>query len=892
MPLLFAVAVLLLTMLSPLWIADRPEINSVDSYQRAVEMYRRGEIAEAAQLLQTLADTGNAKVGEWSLLGWCRLRLNEVDAAEVAFEAALSGDGAAVEPQVGLGFVDLRRGHSASARDRLSGVTRSTPSYAEAWKGLGLAYQQLNELKAARGAFQKAVELAPTDREARGFLEQNLSQVVEERRPRAAIERSTAPRFDARAGDAQFQVMRGDQFEPIFIKGINLGTALPGKFPAEFPDDPKLYREWFDLIGEAGFNALRLYTLHPPSLYEALHRHNLERPTQKLWLIQGVWTELPPEDDFAAASFEGAFRDEIRRVIDALHGNLELPARPGHANGIYRKDVSSDVLSLAIRREWEPFSVDAYNQKYPNQKSFQGRYVQTEGRYPIEAWLASICETAIEHSTEYYGVQYPVGFTSWPTLDPIEHPTEATVEEEMVFRDAKGEQLYEEIKEYDNDLVQLDTMRLHETDAFKAGLFAVYHAYPYYPEFMVLDPDYAKVRDDQGVSRYLGYLQALKKHHGDQPVLIGEFGVPTSRGIAHLHPEGQHHGGHSSQQQGEINARLMRNVADAGLAGGAIFAWIDEWFKRNWIVMNYESPTERNRLWLNALDAEQNYGLMGAYPGADRWKVVLDGEHDDWATVAPTYRGDGELRSLRVTSDEAYLYLAIERASSASRLMLGLDSYDAKRGSHRFPSPVDVESAIGMEFLLELGDRESGRLLVDRPYDLFSNRLRRPYQSRSNRLGDFVEIVTYTNRDRYARDGTYYEAKGYSRSKLRYGSLDPKSSEFNDLADWFMSEDGRRIEVRLPWGLLNVADPSSLRIIHETDSREGVVQTAATDGFRFHLLALDERGRVRARLPQKDLIENYPTFRWSGWEQPTYRLELKPSYFIMQKALAELPAQN
>src|SRR3972149_11188374 len=107
---------------------------------------------------------------------------------------------------------------------------------------------------------------------------------------------------------------------------------------------------------------------------------------------------------------------------------------------------------------------------------------------------------------------------------------------------------------------------------------------------MILDPEYKRATDERGRNNYAGYLRALKAHHGDQPVVIGEFGVPTSRGSAHLQPQGMHHGGHTEKEQGEIDARLFRNIRDAGLAGGMLFSWMDEGFKRNWLVLKLGGP--------------------------------------------------------------------------------------------------------------------------------------------------------------------------------------------------------------------------------------------------------------------------------------------------------------
>jgi len=825
-------------------------------YERAVQAYRAEDFERAVELLTQAIESGEESVGYYALLGWTRLRRHEVPQAVTAFSAALSIDAEDGDP----------------------------------WKGLGLARQRSGDHKGAREAFGQAVQFAPGDAEAARLLADNLSLIIEERRFRPPVTGEPL-RVDFRTGNARLEVRRNDAWKPLFIKGINLGTALPGKFPAQFPDDPELYAEWFRQMAEMGANVVRLYTLHPPSLYRELARYNEAHADRPLWLVQGVWTELPAGDDYDSEEFSGGFHAETRRVIDAIHGNVELPPRPGHADGVYDTDLSRYVLAWLLGREWEPHSVLAFNEAHPKMTDYVGDYVRAQDALPIEAWLASICDYAARHESQSYASQRPIAITSWPTLDPLHHPTEANAEEELVYWRNAGDDVIE-IREYENDRVNVDVKRLVPTERFHAGIYAAYHAYPYYPEFMVVDPRFAEADDGEGTSRYLGYLRELKRHHGEQPVVIAEFGVPSSRGIAHLQPEGQHHGGHTERAQGEIDARLLRNIHQAELAGGIVFAWIDEWFKRNWLVMNYESPRERNPLWFNALDAEQNYGLIAARPGATGPRVVLDGKEDDWEAVSPLYRDEaGPLREFSVTSDEAFVYLRVLRTGPIP-LWIGVDTYDAARGDSRFPPPVEATAGVGMEFLLQFSEQEA-RILVARSYDLFSQRNARPYRSQAADRGDFVEIRTFTNRARYGRDGTFFPARGYSRSPLRAGNTDPRSVDFDSLADWFVSADGKLLEARIPWGLLNVADPSSHQVIHETEEREGVVQTRATDGFRFHLLALKRRRdgdlRILDRFPAQGVeARDYPTFLWPAWEQPTYRLEPKPSYDILREAMQSL----
>ncbi len=71
-----------------------------------------------------------------------------------------------------------------------------------------------------------------------------------------------------------------------------------------------------------------------------------------------------------------------------------------------------------------------------------------------------------------------------------------------------------------------------------------------------------------------------------------------------------------------IDARLTREIRESGAAGAIIFAWLDEWFKKNWAVIDYEIPSDHTRLWHNVMDAEQNYGIMGEYAGNSRTTPV------------------------------------------------------------------------------------------------------------------------------------------------------------------------------------------------------------------------------------------------------------------------------
>ena len=52
------------------------------------------------------------------------------------------------------------------------------------------------------------------------------------------------------------------------------------------------------------------------------------------------------------------------------------------------------------------------------------------------------------------------------------------------------------------------------------------------------------------------------------PLVVAEYGVPSSRGIAHLQSQGWHHGGHDETAMAAIDARMTREIRESGAAAG------------------------------------------------------------------------------------------------------------------------------------------------------------------------------------------------------------------------------------------------------------------------------------------------------------------------------------
>lgn len=828
---------------------------------------------------------------------WTEYRAGMITAAEEQFRTAATLCPTHPGARTGLGYAALRRSQLGEARAWFEAVLIEHPDLVDALVGLGLIAWRQADHAAARTAFERALMHDPANEEARSYI------------PRLA-----PLSYPARTHGDRFEVRTAEGWTPFYVKGVNLGAAVPGRFPSEFPDST-VYARWISAIGEMGANTIRIYTIHPPHFYQALREYNLLHPSRPLMLLHGVWVELPPDDDYDDPEWNAEVDAELRRVVDLVHGRARIVARRGHAHGRYEADVSSWTLGFIVGREWEPHSVAVYNERQQSITSWSGRFLRLEGGTAMDVWLAAKCETMIAHEMSMYGAQRPIAYTNWPTLDPLAHPTEPTAVEEVSLREALGEPVPTASAEYDNDGVTLDAALVHATFSFPAGYFAAYHVYPYYPDFMVLDPGYLATSSSEGPSPYFGYLRDLKSRHEGMPLLVAEYGVPASLGIAHLHPLGWHHGGLTEEGMARLDARMTREIAEAGMAGGAIFAWIDEWFKKSWLFSDFLLPLERNRLWLNALDPEQRYGVIAMEPEPRIPGATLVGRLAGWRAVDPLYDDDG--MSLRAFTDEAFLWLLVESAKTLPHdLFVGFDVIKADAGSFSWPDRQGPTLPVGAEFVLHANEDEV-RLLADpaaslfrlapiqvapefenslsvmpigkdaEPPGLFSGRmiwdLNAPYVSLARADGKFDSLRVITNRRRVGRDTTEYATLGYDRGVLRQGP-------FPD-GMWESLPDSGIVEIRIPWALLNVTDPSTRRVLQHAPDRpeQGWIGTLSEDdasqvidGIRVVAAARMEDGAWR-RWPSSGSPFDVAQVSWRTWDEPLWRERRRPVFDALRE---------
>ncbi len=791
----------------------------------------------------------------------------------------------------GLGFRAIDSGDYQEAANIFKRALE-TKRDAESFLGLAAACRKLGDPQTARWAFSMALELDAHNEKALAALKE-IENAPHRQKPRKM------PGSLFRAKHDYFELYDQGEWTKIFIKGINLGLGLPGYFPGEYAIGKNTYEKWFRQIADLGVNAIRIYTVHPPAFYEALHQFNESK--KRLYLFQGIWAELPEKNDFDGEQYRVSIKNSIRNAVDVVYGSAHLPEKPGHASGAFGHDVSRDTAGFIFGREWESCAVKTFNDSRGRKLTdYDGNFLRIGNGTPFEVWLTATCDLLQSYEYGKYHASHPVSAVNWPTLDPLSHPSESLYDEELAFQ---GVKISPGACSENEDVESLDFARIAASRG--GGVFATYHVYPYYPDFM--NHDYANEENP-----YLAYLRTLKRHHDRQPVLIGEFGVPSSRDASHWQKSGWHHGGHTETRQGEINGLLMKSIHEAGMAGGALFSWFDEWFKRSWMFSPYEIPADRTPFWFSIQDAEKNYGLLAAYPGYPGKRVTLSGRREEWSAAETLYEkkenmqsykfndGFDDSRSLaRLTAqhDEGFLYVMLKTKGkvdfSRAHYLIGLDTCCSDTGESLLPFKTKLRCPVGLKFLVHLAGESRSRILACKSYDKYLNVEKGEIKPSASDQGAWVVMQNRTNIRRISKDKkTFYPSRVISMSNLRHGSLDPKNPRYNSLSDFSVHEN--MIELRVPWSLINFTDPSSRSVLWmdrkgNTTKTEGIKILAASykpeQGF-LYAAATGRKHNITDSLPNRMTRENIRQYTWEEYNTPVYHLYLKESYGVYKKILS------
>ncbi len=663
-------------------------------------------------------------------------------------------------------------------------------------------------------------------------------------------------------------------YEAFEIRGVNLGSGIPGKWATDFAIDKDTYLRWFSWMKEMGLNTVRVYTIQSEDFYKAFYEFNSQNE-DPLYMLQGVWVNDYIQNshrDAFVQEFYGDFLEHCKIAVDVIHGNRKIVQGGIHSAGYgtYKTDVSQWVIGYILGVEWEDVTVAYTNEKYTGVEgytSYQGTYMfTTEDASPFEVMLASVGDQVIEYESTRYKKQRLIAFSNWPTTDPFIYPTD--------------------LSDFFMKCAQVDVEHIKTTDRFLSGHFASYHVYPYYPDYLshIKDwspflPEGKTAYTENGVlNTYKAYLHMLTAHH-DIPVVISEYGVSTGRGMAQRDMNTSRNQGYMSEvEQGNALIECYEDILDAGGAGSCLFTWQDEWFKRTWNTM-YAVDLKRTPFWSDYQTNEQYFGLLSFDPGEKTSVSYVDGDLSEWTDGDKVL--DQEGMSVHMKYDEKFVYFLVYKENlkfGEEVLYIPIDTTPKSGSSYCRNEGILFDRAV--DFLIVINGKNNSRIMVQERYES----LRSTY---SENIDDYNTYVTgnvpfvdsplFVNINMILQMATpllygdlTVSAETYETGLLAYGNANPDSVDFHSLADFICT--GDYVELKLPWQILNFADPSKMQIHDDYYAGNYGVEHIVIQQMYIGLGTGGAGGRIG--------LKPFKLVSWNN--RVTYHERLKSSYRILK----------
>ncbi|MGA9225306.1 MAG: hypothetical protein WB217_03085, partial [Mesobacillus sp.] len=324
----------------------------------------------------------------------------------------------------------------------------------------------------------------------------------------------------------------------------------------------------------------------------------------------------------------------------------------------------------------------------------------------------------------------------------------------------------------------------------------------------------------------------------------------------------------------------------------------DEWFKRTWNNMDYDNP-ERRPYWANRQTNEQNFGLMSFESGKLSSSIFVDGRKKDWdkKAIQPLAKSSsGDLRQVFADSDAAYLNLRFDFAKpldwNKQSTYVFLDTIPGQGQQQlKLKNGIDLKADFGVDFVINLSGPDHSRILVDSYYDpyyfQYGKTLKmipgQKYAERNNN-GIFHPIMLTLNKEMTQPvENIKIPFESYETGILKYGTANPSDEKFDSLTDISTSDDRKTVEIRIPWQLLNVKDPSTREIMGNL-YESGLTGSEKIEGIHLAAAAI-EGGHITSILPKNDpgSLKNSVLYKWEEWEQPQFYERTKTSYGIMKE---------
>ena len=643
-------------------------------------------------------------------------------------------------------------------------------------------------------------------------------------------------------------ISKDNKWQKFNIVGVNLNSIKPGNFSNDKVITEEEYLNWITIIDNMGANCIKVPDIMDNNFYNALYKFN-EDKKDPIYVIQGIYfdeVDLKNGKDIQSEEIEEKFKKHIKLIIDSIHGN-SFDLNEDIKNEYYNTDISDYLIGYTLGIEFARNDL-IHTELINNKDSYNGKYFYTNNdASSFESYIAKMADYLVEYEYKQYKEQKLVGF----------------IGSSNNYKELNSSNQNEDnsIKDY------INPNNINSKGKLKTGIFASYNLYP----------SYTNMNENQ--DNIEEYVNELKNTH-KIPIIIGEYGVPSSRNSADFNTD-TNKGYINEQEQGEILVDTYRTINDANIAGSFIFELQDSWQRTSWNTKELKI-LDRAPYWSDAQDYSQNFGLIAFDPSQADSKLYSDEKIDEWKNK--NIINKNEDISLSMRSDEKYLYFMLKSENT-----INLDKQDIyvylditpNSGSTK-SSQLNLNFDKPVDFIIEIKDRENAKVLVHEYYNYFSlNQNKKEYQKRPDLISvqsdmdEFSPIYIETSPRMYVEDlKKIVESKKIETGKLVHGNSNPLNENYNSASDFYVGND--YIEIRVPWSLLNFMDPSTKQImddIYKYFSAKPMIINEINVG-----VTIKENEEIKEKLDSTK-------FKLNSWIKPNYHQRLKKSYYIIKDEL-------
>lgn len=93
--------------------------------------------------------------------------------------------------------------------------------------------------------------------------------------------------------------------------------------------------------------------------------------------MQGIWSpeeQLIEQQDAYSGDITKQFKEEIKKAVAAVYGDVTIPQKQGAASGEYKANAGKYLMAWHLGTEWDPGMVKNTNKVHSDVKAYQGKY--------------------------------------------------------------------------------------------------------------------------------------------------------------------------------------------------------------------------------------------------------------------------------------------------------------------------------------------------------------------------------------------------------------------------------------------------------------------------------------------------------------------------------------